>query len=430
LNKTAKKFLKMPFFKQISSNSALLLSARILSKITTILVLVGAARILGVDSFGLFNSIISLVAILSLVADFGLVLPTIRAISRTAANENEVFSRTIFSRILWSLFSIFLTVSFGWYYHFSLYLILVFSLSSVLELSATALIRAFEGRQEIKTLTLYGVIERAIFCICALGALLSFRSIEALCLGYLSANIISLLIAYRIFVGRFGRLRLRAEYSNFIAQTKIGMPFLVTSLFSAAYYKYDNLILTLFCEKREVGIYNAAMRVLDAQIFIPVSIMVSIYPILTALFQKDAGHFFLLAKQTLGLFVGIGLLLSFSIYLLAPFIIHLLYTAEYNAAISVLRILSPAILFYCIYFQLCHLLIAMDKELLFSLVMVVSALINISGNYLLVPQFGNIAVAWMRVSTEGFMALLLGIIVANEYRKRSLPVDVRLRDAQ
>jgi O-antigen/teichoic acid export membrane protein len=339
------------------------------------------------------------------------VLPTIRTISRITQDENTVFAETIFTRLVWSIISVLFTIILGFFGKLPLHLVLIFSINAVIEIGATALIRSFEGRQEMKTLTMYSLLERGIYCFFALSGLFIFRTITGLGCCILIADVFSLVLAYALFVRRFGGIFPTFSSFSLIKHSRIGFPFFVIAVASATYYKVDNLILAYVRSKSEVGLYNSAMRIIDAQIFIPLAIMVSIYPVLSQLFLRDRRQFSNLVMKSFVVFLLLGIIIAVFIFLLAPTIIRFLYSDEYLNAIPTLRILSPTIIFYCAYTQLSSVLIAMNKEVLFTYAMIAAMALNVLLNFLFIPSYGQFGVATIRVITEATLTLLLGIIV-------------------
>ncbi|RPH36222.1 hypothetical protein EHM92_04880, partial [bacterium] len=252
-------------WKQIFDNSILLLAGRVIAKVATIAVMVGAARILGTEAFGAFSLMLALSSISGLVSDFGLVLPTIRSISVQTGDAARLVGNTVPARAVWGAGGVVGIVVAGIVLQLDWLPVVLFALSSVLDTSSLALIRSFEGKQEMRTVTLFIVAERFTFCAVVLAGLWWSRSLEGVAISYLLSYTITFLIALWMFQRRFGPVKVAIGPRSFSEHTKLGLPFVLSAVSSVLYYKADTLLLNVFRTNTDVGLYNAALRIIDAQ---------------------------------------------------------------------------------------------------------------------------------------------------------------------
>jgi len=404
-------------WKRIFQNSLLLLSARILSKLATIAVMVAAARMLGTASFGEFSALLAWTAFVGLLSDFGLVLPTIRSLSSGQGTENRWVGETFSSRVAWSGAALACLAVTSVALNLSLLVAMLLAVSSILEATGTALIRSFESKQEMATITIYTVIERLSYCVTVFGALALFGSLTAVGVASVLSYSWMTAFALRLFQKRFGRLSARFSWNDVKKYSKTGFPFLVSAGFGALYYKADIIMIGSFRSNEEVGIYNAAMRVMDAQIFIPLVLMASIFPTLSRLHSTKDIRFVRTFLQSLALFSTIGIGLTVVVYLLSPLLIPVLFSRAYERAIPVLQTLSLMQLFYFLYYLFGHGLIAMKKEAWYTASMVSLSLINVACNIFVIPRYGYLGAAWTRVASEALLSAVTGLFVFYHLRR-------------
>ena len=404
-------------WKKIFSNTLLLLTARVISKIATVAVMVYAAHSLGTNLFGVFSAVIALTQFSGLISDFGLVMPTIRNISIQTNNHTDIVADTFSARIFWSIIALITLAIGGLIMKFSLIIVILLVVSSILEYSALALVRSFEGKQQIQIVTFYTLVERFYFSIIVVFTFWKFESLEAVAIAYLFSFLSTFIFAWYLFKKGIGKLKLEFNILKLKSMTKLGFPFFLTAIFSALYYRADILLLSWFRSDAEVGIYNAALRIIDAHIFIPTAIMASIFPTLSQLFQSGSPDFYRTLIRLLLIFILMGIAVTFFIYFAAPLFITFLYPNTFHNSTIILKILSLTLLFYFIYFFLAHCLIAINKEKLFTTAMFFPTLLNATSNYLIIPSYGYIGAAWVRVGSEIFLCILLTIFLFKHISK-------------
>jgi O-antigen/teichoic acid export membrane protein len=410
-----------PLWKRIAVNSGLLMGARVVSKLATIAVMVVVARSLGTSSFGEFSMVLAWTAFVGLVSDFGMVLPTVRAMSIDTPSPPMTVGGTVPARALWSGVALVGMSVASVALNVSVVVAVFLAISSVLEATATALIRSFESRQEMGTITVYTVIERLSYAFFLIGGLAIFRTVEAVAVASAVSFLLMCGLALILHRRRFGRMRLSWSWAEVRRTSRIGLPFLATALFSAVYYKADTILMGAMRTTDEVGIYSAAMRIIDAQIFVPMTLMASIFPALARQHSDRSAGFGSTLRGSLILFAGVGFLLSAAMFLLAPLLIPVLFSETYARSIPVLQTLSVMLLFYYLYFLFSHGLIAMNREHWFTGAMVAAAVLNVTVNLLVIPRYGVLGAAATRVGTEVLLCVSTGTALAFLLRRKERP---------
>jgi len=404
---------------KIIGGSLPLLAVRIISKLATISVMVFVARRLGKDGFGVYSTILAITSLSGTLADFGLVLPTIRSIAKKDGDEQSEVAATFSARIVWSVVALLLATMVGIIYQVSLPVILFFAISSIMEASSTALIRSFEGKLEMKTVTFYTFAERAAFCAIVLSALSFFGQLKAVAIATCFSYGLMFLVSLLLFQRRFGRLRLHFSLSEFGIYSGIGLPFFITVVFSTVYYRADTLLLGTYRSTGEVGVYNVALRVIDALMFIPMTAMATILPTLSRLYKSEYPMFLHVFKRSFLVFAAMGFLASLCVFSAAPMVIRMLFSSTFDESSGALRVLSIMLTFNFVNWLLSQSLIAIHKEIHFTAIMISSAFLSIGGNIFLIPMYGYLGAAWMRVFVESASCISAAAILLWHFKKRT-----------
>jgi O-antigen/teichoic acid export membrane protein len=110
---------------------------------------------------------------------------------------------------------------------------------------------------------------------------------------------------------------------------------------------------------------------------------------------------------------------------LAPFIIRLLYGAEYSGAGIVLQILLVAVLFAVLGQASRSALLGMEKQSWLLKTGLVAAVFSIGLDVVLIPRYGAIGAAVANTTVQGLWALAISVPLWNRLRRTD-----RLRAAE
>ncbi len=153
-----------------------------------------------------------------------------------------------------------------------------------------------------------------------------------------------LVMMYRGSRSRPGRWRAdRAEAWRLLRESA---PMAATWLLVALFMKLDQIMLAWYAGFRDLGVYAAAVRLIDVWNFLPLAVVPALYPAIVALRQRDEAAYGRFLRRLL----QAGYLLSLGVIVLnllagAP-LLRLLFGADYAGAAPALRILSVSTVFH------------------------------------------------------------------------------------
>jgi len=197
-----------------------------------------------------------------------------------------------------------------------------------------------------------------------------------------------------------------SEHPKYTEVLKEGLALAGVGLLWLVYFRIDTVMLGIMKDDLEVGIYNAAYKVMEGLFIIPGIIMLVFFPKLV----KDEGvkRIFGRLLPVLGV---IGLVVALTVYVLSPTIIRTLYGAEFSRSIGVLQTLSLVLVPVCIGYLTTQSLVALDLHRKYLVVTLLATGMNILLNYLLIPGFGANGAAWATLATEVFVGVVCGYFV-------------------
>lgn len=174
------------------------------------------------------------------------------------------------------------------------------------------------------------------------------------------------------------------------------------------YTNANPMLLGLLNGHVAVGIFNAADKIRVACQSLSTPLSLAVYPRVNALMSRDPRAGLALARKLLLIQGGAMLLLSCLLWLLAPWAVQLIMGPQFDAAVSVLRILAPLpfIIGLSNVFGV-QIMLPLGMKKSFSRIVLASGLINITLVILLAPRWEADGVAMAVLVTECIVTLLM-----------------------
>ena len=176
-----------------------------------------------------------------------------------------------------------------------------------------------------------------------------------------------------------------------------GLPFALTFVLTILYFKIDQPLVYAIRPHAEAGWYAAAYKPFEALLFIPMTLLSVVFPVLSVYFRErpqeltDAVSRFFKALLVIGWPIAVGLFV-----LAHPLTSMFLYSQSEPA----LRILSLALAIGFVNNAFIGALSASDRQLSFTWAAGWSLVANMALNLILIPFFGYLGASWATVLTE------------------------------
>jgi O-antigen/teichoic acid export membrane protein len=363
-----------------------------------------------------------------LLSDFGQLLPTIRGMSQDPGREALIVGRTIWPRVIWGAVGSVVLLSVGWMLGYPILPLALFVAASLVESIFTMLVRSHEVHQAMRRVTLLVIGERLSYAAWVLSAIVIQPTLTTIAAATLASILSMLGVAAWNFRRHYGWSWPRCEWSIVRAGTLQGLPLLIAGLLGTVYYRLDIVLLEQMISATEAGFYNASMRVVESLMFVPMSLMSTLFPLLASMFESDRVAFRQALRRAGWLMGWAGMSVGAVVVFWSDELITLLYGDAFGRAGSILMIMGPMLFFYFLNFLASQALVAMHRDRLMTIVTAVAATLATCLNLIFIPKYGATSSAAVRVVVEGLMAAsYVGIIVRTI---RSAPVHTSPRMTQ
>jgi O-antigen/teichoic acid export membrane protein len=409
---------------RIAKNTFVLSSAEAINKILSLILYIAVANYLKVAGYGQFAFIMTLLALFTVLANFGLDKLTIREIAKEKKKTQIYLTSMLKLKFFLAVVSYIILAIFIYFsgkppivIH-GTYLIGLAILCIALSNTFLAIFNSHE-RLEINSFLLVAVK------LLILGLVGIFIFTDKGLLFILSAFFIGelfrLILAWLVYIKVFHHKKIeRVVHFPYKKTLILALPFVIAAVASLIHMHIDILMLSLIKGDRPAGWYSAAYNLIVGLVFIPRAYTLSIFPVISRYAKDSQKMLYFSWQKSVKLISIISLPLCLGSFVLAHRFIYLLYDPTYENSIGALRILSLALPLMFLSSINYFILYAINKERQVTIIIIACAFLNVICNFLLIPKFSYIGAAWSTIFSElaAFFMLLWIIFTQLKYNMR------------
>lgn len=200
----------------------------------------------------------------------------------------------------------------------------------------------------------------------------------------LSNTVVAVLAVYKL-ITRY-KIRISVRNPLIVGLLKIGIVYALSFLVIQLNYRLDVLLLKALSTPAEVGIYSLGVSV--AELLWQVPLAISIVVMSRSANSTDLEATNRSTARLLRISLVLGIVISFFIVILSPWIIPLVFGEEFRSSILVMQTILPGILMVIVFRILSGQLSGMGRPEVALKAFVPALLLNILLNYLLIPRYG------------------------------------------
>jgi O-antigen/teichoic acid export membrane protein len=388
------------------SNAAAQAAARVLSMVGSLASILLVARVLGVTAFGQVAYVTTFVMLAGALADLG----TNVALAHGLAAEKEsdaagYFGNFLLLRAALALLATALALLLAWWLRPDLMLLLAIGCVAVPFVGA----RFFESVYQIFGKPLYtlyaSVLLTAVQLSAAAAVLLFDGDVVAYVAGFAFAQVVFFCFAFAL-AWRINRPRFELQRDTLRTIVVMATPMGLWSLFNAIGTRSDVFIIGNLLSLDEVGIYNAATRLLDIGTTFVATAVLPLIPLLTTRHRLKPSTLPSVAQDLFLITAVLALPLPvLAGYLAAP-VVTLVYGAGFAASAPLLALFGWTLLFLSITYLASALNVAVGNVRYQSWSAALCAALNIALNLLLVPRHGALGAVWAGITSGAVMAAI------------------------
>jgi O-antigen/teichoic acid export membrane protein len=190
---------------------------------------------------------------------------------------------------------------------------------------------------------------------------------------------------------------------------KDSWPLVLSSMAIAVYMRIDQVMIKNMLGDREVGLYSAAVKVVEIWYFIPMIITQSVFPAIVNAKKVSEDLYYKRLQQLFSLLIWMAIFISIPISVFSHQIIYLLYGEKFVEASNVLKISIWASLFGFIGTGSSYFFLVENLQKLFSKRVFYGMIVNIILNLILIHSHGIQGAAIATLISQAIAAYLFDI---------------------
>ncbi|MDD1761181.1 MAG: flippase, partial [Methanothrix sp.] len=233
-----------------------------------------------------------------------------------------------------------------------------------------------------------------------------------------------MVLAYSLFISKRRLLTHALQIDRGMVWPMIleALPFGLTSLSGMIYTYADTIMLSSLQGNEVVGWYNASYRLVLMLLFIPSTINVVIFPVMSRYFTSSPSFLKLLYAKYLKFMLILCLPLGIGTTLIADKIILFVFDVAFAKSIIALQILIWTTVLTFAGAAFVKLLESTNRQRIITKISLICVVVNVLLNLLLIPKFSYVGSSIVTVVTE---FVLVGSIIVLTYRLGSgIPLSI------
>lgn len=393
--------LRMNTAQRIIKNTLSLLCSGVISQLFGFVVVIYLARALGPDSFGKINFAVAFLAFASLLANLGMPLWGTKEI---AADQSKIFFLTasiIALRLLLSVagFLVLIGISLVLNKPADVAALLILYGLGLFPL-ALSLDWVFQGIEKMEVIGAGRIITAlsnlGLILLLVRGPqhLLWIPVINAL------AGLLGAMLLLIVFKRQKNKLTLRLDREACRLIVRQSLPLGISMILIQVIYYLDTILLGFLRSNAEVGMYNAAYKIVLFTVMAGAFYFDAIFPVIAQYYQISRSAIHKLLSYSARLVAVLAIPLGIGCTLLAQPILHLFYGPRYaHSAIALQILIWAAVL---IYFNMIYAraMWACNQQKAYVKIVAGQALLNVVLNLACIPWLGMAGAAVSKVAAE------------------------------
>ena len=383
--------------KRSITNVSWLFFEKLLRLFVGLFVFVWLARYLGPTQFGVLNYAIAFVALLSAFSNLGLDAVVVKGFVERRTSRGVLFGTATTLRFLGGTVAMLGAIGLIGVVQSDNAQIRMFVaiLSFGLVLKSTETIKNWFESEVMSKYVVW--VENAAFLAGSLARVLMIWSEQPLMMFVWVLLAENLLIALGLFLAYLLRGGLPEKWMINLSLAKTllreSWPLALTNFTAMIYMRIDQIMLGHMMGNESVGTYSAAVRVSELWYFVPIAIVSTLFPSILRIKQENETLYRQRLQQLYDLVVLLALVFALVISGVAGWLIEVLFESAYAEAGGLLAIHVWAGVFVAMGVARSNWLVAENYQLYGFYCTLAGAVINIIGNYFLIPLMGGYGAA-------------------------------------
>ncbi len=382
----------------IVKNVGVMMVSQLITWALTLALTVVLPRYLGPAHVGQFYVANAIWAIVGMLVSFGTDTLLVKEIARHPHNAPDLLGTSFFMRLGAFAMSCVIVSIYLWAFDYSTETMPVVAIMGVAQpflLVGSACTAALQGFETMEYVSLSIVLSKAVNTGVALTLIMLGYGVYAIAAVSI-LSMLTLMLPQLIIVWRRSGIRFRVNIAPAFSMIRAGLPYLVSGLTLVIYLQVHSLIISTLVNVTAVGWYSSAVQLYSTLMFIPVVLATAVFPSITRAHVSDTTLLPKLVRRSFDIMLMISIPIGIGLAIIADPLVVLLFGQEFAPSGPILSVLGIALVFTYLNTLLGQLLISIDRQNIWTIVMVASTVLTVLLDVAFVPfcahMFGNGAI--------------------------------------
>lgn len=406
--------------KKYVRNTTWALAAKVISVLVSFVVTIYLVRYLGPENYGKLSYAVSFLSIFAVISNLGIDSVLYRELIVYPEKRNVYLGSAFIIKLCASLLATVLTILGALLFakdDVSQLIIIILSGTFVFK-ALYIIVYEFQANVQQKYPAIASLCVVLILNILKIGVITFDKGILYMGVILLIESILFATLLVYIRIKHYGSFHKWSYDKKIILSIlKDSWPFIFIALFTSIYSRIDQVALRHMVDASAVGIYDAAVRIVEVWFFIPGLITASLFPAIVNSKIISIAEYKKRLFSLIGFLVGSSIIIAAITSLIAKPLIATLYGPDFIQSASVFSIYIWAGIFISINTVLYYYLLNENKQKLIFFTSLGTMILNIVLNILLIPHLGVIGAAWATLIS--YTILILPIIKIIKHKEET-----------
>lgn len=408
----------MDYLFKVSKQTLWQITGKAVTSISTIILLGFVTRFFGKEGTGVYTQVLTYLSIFYLLADFGFNAYMLERVSVAGVRAQIEWRKFLGARVIWAFCLVLVALVTPLFLPFStpeFYKAVLFGSWAIIFSAIFITVNLiFQSKLKYNLSIIASSIGTIFSLFFTLLILFLSQSLNGLLLGHTLGWMV-FAIASLVLVRKYQSSLDPIFDLGFLKDLFLASwPIALTLTLNVIYFRLDSFMLAAFKTFADVGIYNLSYQIFQNILVIPTFIMNAFYPLMLEDFQKSNKLFKDNLIKACFIMLGLSLIVTATIFFLAPFIIYIIGGSLFTESVLPLRNLSLAFPAYFVSAVLMWTLVVLKRYKTMAAIYFVGLILNGLLNYLFIPQYSYLASSVITGACEYLILFLqIGILIGS-----------------
>ncbi len=400
-------------FRRYFANTSWLFAEQILRMIAGFLVGVWIARYLGPEKYGLFSYALAFVSLFQGISKLGLDGIVVRDIVKEPEKTNIYLGTAFWLKLIAGIFTFFLILVISWFTADTLQTFFFINIiaAGIIFQSFEVIDFYYQATVQAKYISIRKIIQLVLSSLLKIYLVLIKADLIWFVWVTLFDAVSMAIFSWLIYKNQKHPGFLKCFDKNLAKKIiKDGFPLLLSSIAIMIYMRIDQVMIKNMLGDREVGLYSAAVKLVEMWYFIPMIITSSLFPAIVNAKKISEELYYQRLKNLYSLMIWLAIFVALPIAFSSELIIKILYGLNYIDASKVLSISIWTEVFTFLGVAQGIFFISNNLQKLKLLLTLFCAVINVILNIILINLFDIYGAAFATLVSYSISTLFLPLL--------------------